>query len=98
MSIGICVHIGINTECLAIMERLNKWQVVLGKEQLSLSWAWDDCMVAAVCLLEAGSAWAVGLLRAHSVWTTDPEGFLEEEAIGNGKVGHSRLQGSMGHS
>lgn len=87
MSVGICVHSDINTKCLAITQCSNKWQVVLGREQLSLSWAWEDCRLAAASLLEVASAWAVGLVRAHLVWTRVREGFLVEEAIGGGKVG-----------
>lgn len=62
-------------------------QVVLGREQLSLSWAWEDCRLAAASLLEAASTWAVGLVRAHLVWTRVREGFLVEEAVGGDKVG-----------
>lgn len=55
-------------------------------------------MVAAASFLEASSVWAIGLLRAPSLRTRVWEGFLVEEAIGNGEVGHSRQQGSVGHS
>lgn len=45
VSINVYVHIHVNTKCLTITECSNKWQVVLGRKQLPLSQALEDCKV-----------------------------------------------------
>lgn len=44
MNISIYVHIHVHTKCLAITKCSDKWQVALGRKQLPLSQAWEDCM------------------------------------------------------